>query len=312
MSNYFLTIRAMGNQPMVKIDESEFEKIRIASTNLRHILDIEEQWAALVENYFDLERSLLEAAARHMIMPDVDWHAFHDAQLRFAVKLANLLSTCRAYLDQTDRHLKMLAPMRNDRPAFEAARKNQYDGRFAYRFMEALRNVSQHSGLPLHGTSYGIQRDDGDQLAFWVATTIDLDELRSDSKFKSNVLEGVSEASLSAEPLIREYVAGLSTIHMAVRAKLAERVDGWKGVIRDAISKFSEGADISDQPPGLCAMQTGSDGDWTQQVHLGEQKLQRIEMLQKRHRSLERVSESFVSGAKRANVPNPPVAPPPI
>ncbi|HEY9090109.1 hypothetical protein [Parasphingorhabdus sp.] len=296
---YFLAIRALGNHHTVEIDQPRFEEIQNASVNLDHVLDLENLWAAVILNYFDLEKGLLEAAARHMIMTDYDWQSLHDLQLSFAVRLANLLSSCRAYLDQTVQHLGKLEPNCDDAKAFKDARSHEYDTRLGYRFMEAMRNYSQHHGLPLHGTSYGTKRQAPDALEYFVATNIDMDQLRGDSKFKQTVLQEITHQKLSAEPLIREYIAGLSSVHMGLRKRLEDRVANWIELIRGAIAQHVDSSPEGKKTPGLCAMQLGKGHEWLQTVHLGEDLLQRVEILQRRHGSLEMMPSSFVSSAPR-------------
>ncbi|MFT5329137.1 MAG: hypothetical protein ACI9KA_000214 [Parasphingorhabdus sp.] len=296
---YFLAIRALGKHHRVEIDQTRFEEIQKASTNLHHVLYIEEQWAAVIHNYFDLEKGLLEAALRHMIMTDYELHSLNDLQLSFAVRLANLLSSCRAYLDQTNRHLGCLEPNCGDAEAFKNARSHEYDTRFGYRFMEAMRNYSQHRGLPLHGSSYGIKSQEPNLLEYYVATDIDMDELKGDGAFKQTILEEITDKKLSAEPLVREYIAGLSTIHIGLRKLLTERVADWVEMVRGAIAQHVDTSPDRKSTPGLCAIQLGKGDEWLQAVSLGENMLQRVEILQRRHGSLERVPSSFVSGAPR-------------
>ena len=296
---YFLAVRPIGKHHTVEIDQARFDEIENASKNLGHVLNLEEQWAAVIQNYLDLEEGLLVAAARHMIVTDFEWNSLNDLQLRFAVRLANLLSSCRAYLDQTCKNLRHLNPYSGDAEAFAETRSHEYDSRFGYRFMEAMRNHSQHRGLPLHGSSYGIKAREPNLLEYFVATDIDLDQLREDTDFKQSVLREVSEKRLSADPLVREYIAGLSAVHIGLRQRLEKRVADWMELIRGAIAQHVETSPDGKTTSGLYAMQLGKGNERLKTVHLGENKLQRIETLQRRHGSLERVPSSFVSGAPR-------------
>ncbi|MBK6801643.1 hypothetical protein [Novosphingobium sp.] len=301
MTGYFLAIRAIGRHHRVEIEQARFEKIQSAWANLCNVLDLEESWDAVIQNYLDLEKGMLDAAARHMILSIFDYHNFQDIRLQFAVKLANLLSSCRAYLDHTPRNLNSLEPRRGETGAFRLATNREYDQRFGYRFMEALRNYSQHGGLPLHGASYGTRRREGEDegmLQFSVATHVLVDKLRGNKSFKQSVLENVTEEKLPAEPLVRAYIEGVSCVHMELRNLLHERVARWMKVIRDAIATFSEGSPDGNIL-GLCAMQLGEKNQWIQSVPLVEDMLQRLEILQKRNRSLEWLTRSFVSNAPR-------------
>ena len=284
---------------MLKIDQARFDEIKVASTNLRRVLDIEEQWAAVIQNYFDLEMGLLGAATKHLIMPDTDWNSMNDSRLIFSVRLANLLSSCRSYLDQTAKNLGCIEPNLGDANTFKQGCANEYDTRFGYRFMEALRNYAQHGGLPLHISSYGIKAHDPDLLEYFVQTGIDIDELRGKKSFKQKILDEITEKNLYAEPLIKDYIAGLNAIHMTLRKILSEIVDISTKVIQSAIAQYVNSSPEKEAPLGLFAVLMGKGNSWLQTIHLGENVLQRVEILQTRHGSLERMPKSFVSGAPR-------------
>lgn len=231
-----------------------------------------------------------------MITPTYEWQAFHDIRLQFAIKLANLLSSCRSYLDQTEKRLKYIQPNHNDQKYFKIDRSSQYDNVFGYRFMEALRNYSQHRGLPLHGSSYGVKRKDENSLQYSVATSINTDQLRSDTTFKPEIANEIQAAKIPVEPLVRDYLAGLSAVHTAMRQRLRERTSGWIKIISGAITEYIENTPDHKLTPGLCAGQIGKSGEIVQSVHLGEDISSRIAILQKRHGSLEQLPKSFVSG----------------
>lgn len=108
------------------------------------------------------------------------------------------------------------------------ATNREYDGRSGYQIMEALRNYSQHGGLPLHGASYDARRKEGIEagmLQFSVVTYVMVNRLREDMAFRQAILQDVTEEKLAAEPRIRDYIEGLSCIHMELRKLLQKRVE---------------------------------------------------------------------------------------
>lgn len=302
---HFLAIRALGKHHRLEIDQARFEEITTAWANLRHVVNLEEGWDAVVQNYVELEKGLLDAAATNMILSNLDYHNFQDTRLAFAVKLANLLSTCRAYLDHTPRHLNRLVPAGGDTDAFRLATNREYDARFGYRFMEALRNFAQHGGLPLHGTTYDARwKEDTAEgrgmLEFSVATNVMIEKLRGDQAFKQAILSDVNDKELAAEPLIRAYIEGLSMVHAELRELLRERVEAWMKTVRDAMAEFIEtSGDPATSIIGLCAMQLAPRNEWKQAIPLVKDMLQRVEILQKRNRSLVNLTRRFVSSAPR-------------
>lgn len=300
-TGYFLAIRALGKPFRIRIDKARFEEIELAWMNLKHVVNLEEEWDAVIQNYLDLEKALLDAATRHMILSIYDYHNFQDIRLTFAVKLSNLLSTCRAYLDHTPHHLNALSPKDGEMEKFKELTNGEYENRFGYQFMEALRSYSQHRGLPLHGATYDarkVKNDERGMVRFSVATNILVERLRGDKKFKQAVLKDVTADILEVEPLIRDYIEGLGHIHMKLRNLLKERVEAWKKSVRDAISEYAEASDDGGTL-GLCALELAERNEWVRHMPLVEQMLERVEILQKRNGSLQNLTRRFVTGAPR-------------
>jgi len=115
---------------------------------------------------------------------------------------------------------------------------------------------------------------------------------------KESVLKDGTEEMLPAEARVRDDIEGLSCIDMGLRKLLNERVEGWMKIIRDAIAEFVDGSPDG-STLGLCAVQIAEGNQWVQTVPLIEDMLDRLEILQKRNRSLQNLTSSFVSSAPR-------------
>jgi hypothetical protein len=298
---YFLAIAALGHPYRYPLSSQRFGEIKLAWENLRHIVYIEEEWDAVIQNYLELEKTLLEAAARNMVLFEADWNSFQELRLRFAVRLSNLLSTCKAYLDHTPHHLNSLRPSEPDADAFATLASGEYDRRVGYQLMEALRGHAQHRGLPLHGATYDsrwVEEGEDGLLQYSVATHIDVETLRADRKFKKSVLAGLDDKRLQAEPYIRSYIEGLAAVHVGLRKHLEGKVEPWKATIRTAIADYLQASGEQDDL-GLNAVKADEKGDWGERVPLVETMLQRIELLQRRNRSLVNLTRRFVTSAPK-------------
>lgn len=298
-SGYYLLIRALGEPRRVAITASRYAEIKTAWANLKHIVNIEEEWSSLIQNYVDLEKGLLDAAVDHMVYSVSDYHEYQDARLSFSVRLANLLSTCKSYLDHVPHHLNSLSPKAGEKEAFKKMTNIEFDSRPSYRLMEALRNYAQHRGSPLHGASYGsrsVGGEDSSLMSFSVATQIDVEMLRADPVFKRAVLEGISETTIPVEPHVRNYIEGIGAIHVAVRDLVADRVSEWMKVVRDAIKDFQEGADRQ-KILGLSIADLADDGTWKESVPIVGQMLERIDLLRRRNRTMVNLTRRFVTSS---------------
>lgn len=296
---YFLARRVLGKPFRLPISEERFEALKQAWANLKHLAHIEEEWDAVVQNYVELEKSLLDAALRDMLISDKDYFLFQESRLRFGVRLSNLLSSCKAYLDHTPHHLGLLVPQRNYGAEFKTLAKAEYDRRFGYRLIEALRAYSQHRGLPVHGSRYDsawVEGGDEGMLRFSVSTHIDLDILRKDQKFRGTVIKDVTEQKLEAEPHVRDYLEGLSAVHVATRKLIDEPLATAKKAVADAIAEFAA-ASADESVVGLNAIKLEPPHTWVQQVPLFEELGQLTERLRRRNRPMVNLRRRFVTSA---------------
>ena len=296
---YFLAYNAFGKPFRLPISQQRFEELSRAWSNLKHIAHVEEEWDAVVQNYVELEKTLLEAALSDMVVSDKDYFSFQEARLKFAVRLSNLLAACRAYLDHTPHHLGQIAPSRPYADEFKALTHTQYDERFGYRFMEQLRDFAQHRGLPVHGTSYHsawVEGGDGGMLSHSVSTHINLDTLRKDKKFKRSVIKDMAENKLHSEPLVRDYLEGLSAVHVGTRQLITEAFDAASKIVRDALAEFVAASPVNDLI-GVHAIQLDPPDTWVQQVPLFEELIHLTEKLRRRNRPMVNLKKRFVTSS---------------
>ena len=117
---------------------------------MAEILDIEEKFNIVLENYAEFERMLLNVSLDRMLFSGHDWSAAMNELHAINRTLVNLLSTCRVYIDQVPQNLGAI--FKGDSSPVEVLRKQmatEYDGHLGYRVLEAMRNYSQHRALPL-------------------------------------------------------------------------------------------------------------------------------------------------------------------
>ncbi len=265
-------------------------------------LRIEEEWDCLVQNYMELEMELLQSALQSMILSHESYETIQEARLRFTRRLSNLLHTCRSYLDHTPHHLNSLEAELTK--SFNQARNNAYDEQFSYRFMEALRNYSQHTGLPMHGTTFhsswidGIKPDGEDPgfLRHAVTANVDINLIKKDPKFKSSIrdeLEAIGAEKLDVATLTREYIEALGEVHNKLRAQLKPKLTQWKSTIRSAIERFAEqnGGIVT----ALHIAEFSEDDAHVRSISIFESPLKRSEYLTKRNGSLINLRRRYVS-----------------
>jgi len=152
---YILKINALGQFLEVALSEKHFNTIKKSRDTLTDGLEMEEIYEILISNYFDFEMEILEQSAQLMIRNPFEYKDFFDARLGFNIKIINLLTACKLYVDQLYRHIRGIM---DDKPNIKKEVKKlfstEYDNHKEYRFMEAFRNHVQHQGTPVHWTQF--------------------------------------------------------------------------------------------------------------------------------------------------------------
>jgi hypothetical protein len=159
-------------------------------------------------------------------------------------RLANLLSAGRIYIDHTKQYVnRILTEEAGGEFDVSAAFSRQYDSRFGYRCMEALRNHVLHRGFVVHNTRFEhqwINRGKRKLMLFAISPYLNPGQLRENKEFKKTVLDEMEAKGdeIDFKALVRDYVEGLSEIHSEINQHLHNLTREWEGVLRDSIARF--------------------------------------------------------------------------
>lgn len=249
---YYLWKAVLGPAPKVNITKPEYEEIIAAWRAITAVVEIEEEWDCLVQNYIELEMELLRSAMHSMVVARESYHEYQQIRLGFSRRLSNLLQSCRSYLDHVPHHLNKIEGHAFTDP-FKRLTNTAYDEHFGYRFMEALRNYAQHRGLPMHGASFDAtwtevfaegRREKG-LLRHVVTANINLGKIKGDRKFSAKVLAEVDGdlEHLDVATFTREYIEALGGVHNELRKLLGGALAQWKRTVHDAIARYAAVSD---------------------------------------------------------------------
>jgi hypothetical protein len=289
------------HQLKVEIDAEKYEKIIAAWDSLHSIANIEEVWDCLIQNYLELEKELIESALYSMVIGHRPYHQFQQIRLGFSRRLANLLQSCRSYLDHTPHHLNSVNGERFSEQ-FCVLTNRAYDKSFSYKFMEALRNYAQHRDLPLHGATFNFDRVSGvdknspedDKFRHIAAANINLSIIRNDTYFKKSILDEIDKnmKTLDVMQLTRDYIEQLGGVHEGLRKVMQNEVTEWKKVIRSTIAGFME---TNNCEVDVLHVTECDDGIIISRTEIFEDMLLRIDELTKRNGSLINLGKRYVS-----------------
>ena len=256
---YCLTQKILGSRVFVTISKNEYDAIQQAREGTLECLFLEEKYDLVVENYLELETALLEIVARNIILRSHSYKKLHLERGLMDRRFANLLAAAKLYVDQAKQHVHRILKHESE-PTFDvnAALSAQYDARFGYRCMDALRNHVQHRGSPVHGFMLEhklIERQDENLMLNALTPYVEPGRLKEDGEFKKSVLKEMEAhgEKLDLKALIRDYVEGLSIAHSKIRAGIGQCAQRWDTTIKEALQRYAsenpEGSTV-----GLCAV----------------------------------------------------------
>jgi len=159
------------------------------------------------------------------------------------MRLVNLLTAARLYVDQLGHHATEILPeistIKDDVKRLFA---NEYDNNPEYRFMEALRNYVQHRGIPVHSTQYSASREgEGgeERLVFTTEVFSNKNDLKEDGLFKKAVLKEIPE-KVDLKVATRAYVECLSKVHCSVRQMVDQKLKESRQIIDNLINTYKQ------------------------------------------------------------------------
>ena len=136
---------------------------------------------------------LLRSAAHNMLRSNSGYSDFFDTRSLPNTRIVNLLTSARLYVDQLPQDMAECRPENNEaQQQIKQLFSQEYDNCFEYRFMEALHNHVQHSGIPIHLIRHPMRWTSAEAdglMEFSVDCFCEKGYLEADTKFKKSVLD---------------------------------------------------------------------------------------------------------------------------
>lgn len=293
---YTLQKPVFGGVPRIDISGEQYREYETAHAVLSNALAIEEKYEVLIWNYIDFEKQILDTATENMVRRNVDYSDFFGVRLGFNVRLVNLLTSARLYVEQLTQHAARCIPSEeNVKEYVKSLFSKEYDNYFEYRFMEALRNYVQHKALPVHATSQGVSRVDTEE-GFRLAYSSDLATLKSNLKkdggYKKAVLEEIDD-KVDLKETTRCYIERLSNVQYTVRERVNPSAQKARDLFEDARKQY--GQLYKESLVGLSACKWEDDQVIASVPIIVEWDDVRQQLV-KRNRSLGSLSKTYVTG----------------
>ncbi len=205
-----------------ELSDQEYERYKNAAKRLIKWQGDEQPYAAVVNGYRQLITSLNMLSQRH-----ARGERLNGLQVRNHLneRVSNFLHAWRAFLDQSSRTLSSHYGSESEQlKRFEESCSREYDSSFSYRFMDQLRNYSQHAGRPVgHVSLTSSIGEFGDPSidSYRLEVNVDRDSLLEWRSLKSAVRKEVEglPARIPLEPHVNALMQSIYRIHGAVVAQ---------------------------------------------------------------------------------------------
>lgn len=297
-STYKLTRATIDEPEELLISAAQFAELRKAKTGLFEVLSLEEKYDLIVQNFTEFEKTLHSLALSRLVDSDLSWSSFIEAIGILNRILANILSSCRMYVDHVPHQLNSLYGKKSEEAQrFKDATSAEYDSTFGYRVMYALRNYVQHNGLPVHKVSFGGGWEDPLNPKYCRNTAdayISVERLEQEPTFKTEILAELKSLgdTVDIKVLVRQNHSAFGRLHAYVRGLVKEDTARWDSVIYEALELFTERFDSAE---GLNAVSICSKSGATEEVAIFDKMVKHRKLMQARLKPLTNMEHHYIS-----------------
>lgn len=305
-SSFKYSIQMRGQE--AGIDESFYKEIAVAKKGILEAYIIESNFDVMFENYLELECEIVEIAVRGGMFLRLDASELSSESRKVIRRIINLLSSCRAYLDQIKgKYSEIFGKTSNEYGLLEKEIHCQYDSSISYRLMETLRNNLQHSDVPIACTFNNIMvRDEGGrQNASAVTPELMAERFLQNADVKQIVrsdIEGLKDKKIDLKVHYRKYVECICGVHIFSRNQLSSHMPKWIGTLESAIEKIQELKSPYQMNSAFAQKICVSDSKVIESIplvhHLSEMRSRLLE----KNRNIDKISIQFATGQEVARI----------
>ena len=299
---YLLAKNWPSDKARVEIARETAQQILIHKKNLIRGYVIEERFDNLLANYAEFESEILARSLNNLLhRPRTDVQ-YHEIRIALSRRIMNLLSSCRAYFDQSSKRIKAAFGSK-ELGAIKKACSKEYDSSFSYRLMEVLRNQSQHVGSASDDSSVMntvTRRGKNPCIASTVTPRLVKKRLMEDpracSKLAGDLPSQPDVIDLTGH--VRSYMDSIIRIHSATRELLSQGYQEWEATIEDAILTYRSHAGSENEPIGLTLFVVQDLGSLSvvEKEPIFRGLIERRTYLEKRNTVVPDLSRFFVTG----------------
>lgn len=232
----------MDDDCNIEISENDYNNALIAKDNLLKVLEIEEKYNMILENYKEIEQEIFESTLDLVLHRTSLWRTLRIKTRNLDRKLNNLLSIIKLFLDHIPDDLNKVYGRELEKEVKKLIIKEGKE-KFACHFMYELRNYIQHNGLSIDDLRFGSERKEIrkkerniKEIYLSINKKKILDYASDDLKKK--IIDKTSGDRIELKPLIRENIESLSLINNFIRNKTKDKIKNWDMDLKKIKDKY--------------------------------------------------------------------------
>lgn len=236
MTKYFLRSPILGKSNLIEITEERFAAIDKSHKVLFAFVNVTENYLCTLNAFNSMEVTQFKIIQRDITTQSSMYTKSLYNRAKLISCIQSYLSNARYFIDTTGRILKGILSD-DDFQKYERNRHELYDNSPSYRFVEELRNYSQHRSRPFDFVAFHAGMDDKNNpdtsgIAYALTLSISKAKLAADDKFKRAALEDMPE-KINVCHSIRGHMSCIWQAYNYIYAKHSS-------LANDARSLFSE------------------------------------------------------------------------
>ena len=244
LHKYVVKYGTKDGSPELDLCEFEYRKVAAAKHSLVSAFDAEQKYDCLLSNYIEFEKDATSLMIDGIVKRPAGYRGAYELRRRMNIRMLNFLSSARMYVDHI-KHDAKECMNGCDKTKDEVSRffSVQFDSNKYYRFMEGLRNHTQHFGLPVHWTLDGSQWSMSEGRKSLRESTFeffaDVEQLAEAKIVKSRILAEFSD-KIDLKLAARSYIESLSHANERIREHLDPRINDAREQIECVVQRYGE------------------------------------------------------------------------
>ena len=298
VTKYIITEMHLSSPGALDISKEMYLEIKRAQFFWFHSISIEEKYDALVENYFEFERELLNISSRYMLFSVSNIEFWNYVGL-INRRLLNFLAASTMYTEHARRHIIHLYGKKSTiYAAYEQAGRNRKSSQKGFEALDAIRNYAQHAGYATDDFSIGAAWKEVDERQLNI---YDINVYLSKSSLSEEARgkEGLStiyggKAKVDLQEVVREAMEGLCCLNEDIRELLESEACNSRNITESCLSVYGDKFSVSKDFTSLAVCAVEDNGIETEHKYILRIQMQRRDAFIKKNGSLTKLSSCRV------------------